>query len=411
MEITSQVFDGGIEVKPVGRLDAHWADHLTKVLEETLRQGHDSIRLNLSGCSYISSIGIRVLVMFSQKLKAVEGTFVVTEPSEAVSKVLDMVGLRAVLMPAATAPKPAAAATAPKVQTLQTANASFEVFPLTASATMACRLTGNPALLEAASFTARDCTHLAFPESAVGIGIGAFGESFDQCRDRFGEFLSVAGASVYQPADGSNAADSQISQGSFVPELQVLYGATCEGAFRALGRFEPRETGTPTGLAEIASAALQIAGSDHACVAIVAESAGLIGASLRRPPVNGSGSPFAFPEVRRWLSFTTEPVHTRALTLVVGIVSKAPSAALDGILRPLGAEASPRGHFHAAAFSYRPLQRGVIDLVKTTRALFENEALLGLKHLIGDDRPGGLSESKFYRGACWVSPIADVHRS
>jgi hypothetical protein len=55
------------------------------------------------------------------------------------------------------------------------------------------------------------------------------------------------------------------------------------------------------------------------------------------------------------------------------------------------------------------LQRGLIDLRKTVRSLFEGETLLGLMHLIGDDREStGVSESEFARGACWVAPLADV---
>ena len=43
---------------------------------------------------------------------------------------------------------------------------------------------------------------------------------------------------------------------------------------------------------------------------------------------------------------------------------------------------------------------------KTVRSLFEDESLLGLLHLIGDDRESsGVSESEFVRGACWIGPI------
>ena len=159
----------------------------------------------------------------------------------------------------------------------------------------------------------------------------------------------------------------------------------------------------------VAETALEIANADSACVVIVAESAGLVGASLRKPPVNGGAGAtlFSHPGIRSWLSFTTERAHSRALAVAVGVVSKAPEAALSNLLRPLGR--SVVGHIHAAPFSYRPLQRGLIDLRKTVRSLFEGETLLGLMHLIGDDREStGASESEFARGACWVAPLADV---
>ena len=64
---------------------------------------------------------------------------------------------------------------------------------------------------------------------------------------------------------------------------------------------------------------------------------------------------------------------------------------------------------NAAAFSYRPLQKGRIDLTATTRSLFEAETLLGLLHLIVDDRATvGVAESEFVLGACWIGPIVEV---
>ncbi len=93
MEITSQRVDDFMEVLAKGRLDTYWADHLAAALEEILRQGHDRIRLNLSEVVYISSMGIRVLVMYYRKLGAIDGLFVISEPSPFVSKTLEMMGL------------------------------------------------------------------------------------------------------------------------------------------------------------------------------------------------------------------------------------------------------------------------------------------------------------------------------
>jgi anti-anti-sigma factor len=407
MEITSQRVDDFMEVSPKGRLDGYWADHLSSALEEIIRQGHDRIRLNLKEVVYISSIGIRVLVLFYKKLQAIDGVFVLTEPSPSVSKILDMVGLRKTLMSEAPAPK-----VAPKTETVrafESKSVKFEVFQLASSGGMTCRVMGDARLLASCGFTDADCRTESFHESSVALGLGAFGGGFAECKDRFGEFLAVAGAAAYQPADGSNAPDYLLGDGALVPELQVLYGVACIGSFSSLARFESKPDAGVVGLGELAGTALDIARANSACVVIVAESAGLVGACLRKPPVNGETGAhlFSHPGIRNWLSFTTERAHTRALAVVVGIASKAPDEVLRGLLRPLGQ--SVLGHFHVAPFSYRPLQRGLIDLRKTVRSLFEGETLLGLMHLIADDRElQGVSESEFVRGACWVAPIASA---
>jgi hypothetical protein len=144
---------------------------------------------------------------------------------------------------------------------------------------------------------------------------------------------------------------------------------------------------------------------------MVAESAGLMGAALRRSPARAAAetAPFTFPQIREWLSFTPERVYPRSLALVVGVAVRAEHAELTRLLRPLGSEAWPAGHFHAAAFSYRPLQKGQVDLRHTVSTLFEAETLQGVLHLVNDDRAiVGSGQSEFVRGACWVGPIADV---
>src|SRR5262249_49300684 len=64
------------------------------------------------------------------------------------------------------------------------------------------------------------------------------------------------------------------------------------------------------------------------------------------------------------------------------------------------------GHFHAAAFSYRPLQRGPIELNASIKPLFEGQALEGILHLLTDDRAiSGAGASEFVRGASLLWPI------
>jgi hypothetical protein len=143
---------------------------------------------------------------------------------------------------------------------------------------------------------------------------------------------------------------------------------------------------------------------------IVAETAGLVGAALRRSPAAEkveSGAPFAFPQIREWLSFTPERAFPRSLAVVVGIATRAADTRLEPFLRPLGATAFPAGHFHAAAFTYRALAKGPIELAPTIEAIFAGETLQGVLHLLGDDRPGG-DQSEFVRGACWIAPIAEI---
>ena len=294
---------------------------------------------------------------------------------------------------------------------LETHGAVVDVFPCAPEAKLKCRLLGDPDFLRGCRFRQEQCRTLQFPESTFGLGLGALGDSFEECRGRFGEFLAVAGTVAYFPTDGTNVPDYLVAAGASLPDVQVCYGLECQDPFAKMARFEAKnETGAVT-LTQLVEAALEIAGARQVGVVMVAESAGLIGAVLRRPPTvdTTKNAPFEFPQIREWLSFTAEPAYARSLALVVGVATQGGAGALAPMLRPLGPGATLVGHFHAAAFSYRPLQKGVIELKKTVKSLFETQTLQGLLHLLSDDRAiAGAGQSRFVRGACWLAPLAET---
>ena len=164
-------------------------------------------------------------------------------------------------------------------------------------------------------------------------------------------------------------------------------------------------------LTSLLESCLELADSEQIGVVMIAEAASLIGAALRRSPISAAAgqSPFEFPRIRDWLSFTAEPAYANRVALVAGIAVRRRSDSLAPLIRPFPtASGAPlAGHFHAAAFSYRPVQRGQIDLKASIKTLFEGQILEGVLHLFTDDRTvSGVGESEFLRGACWIAPIS-----
>lgn len=376
MEITKKQLGDVLELRIKGRLDSYWADHLARGLEEVIRADAHHLRLNLAEVDYLSSAGIRALLKFYRQLKGIQGSLVVSSPSAAVKKVLELAGFADLLTSAAALPG-AALAKPERVRQLDQESTMFEIFEPAPGAALRCRALGNPELLTGCRFRKEHCRTLAFPDSTFAVGLGAFGHDFEDCQDRFGEFLAVAGAAVYLPTDGTNVADYLVAAGTFVPELQVLYSLACEGPFAQLARFEVKKAAATVALTKLVDACLEIAGTEVAGMVMVAESAGLMGAALRRSPaLQGSeAAPFGHPQIRQWLSFTAEPAYPRCLTLVVGVAARADHRALVPMLRPLGKGPWPTGHFHAAAFSYHPLKKGELDLPTTVTTLFETQTL------------------------------------
>jgi anti-anti-sigma factor len=403
MEIARIQRDDHLELKLEGRLDGYWAQHLAATAGEALREGSHAVRLNLSRASYISSAGVGTLVDLYKQFAAVGGSFLVTDPSRMVWKVLEMVGLAQMLTTGGAVTS--RAAPAPAMERREIAGATFEIREAQRGAQLACTVMGCPALLATAGYGPAASRPLPVRENAVSLGLGAFGEDFDAARDRFGEFLAVAGTAATQPTDGTNFPDYMVASGAFIPHLTALYGFTCEGGFSKLVRFEGAE---PVGLGTILSVCLEASGARTAGVVLLAESAGLIGATLKRPPLSGERV-FGFPGVRHWLSFSAERSFAHSLALAAGVVTSEPGAILAPFVRPLARTSSIAGHFHAAAFAYRPLPKGHLEMKTAVRSLFEAGGLQGVLHLLADEREiSGAGESELLRGACWVSPVTEI---
>lgn len=416
MEILRRRHEGDeAEVELRGRLDAYWADHLARDLDELVRGGAHRLWLDLSGVTYLSSHGVGLLVRFQKELNRLGGSFKVINPSETVKEVLTVVRVHTLLIgePPGQRGRSAGPDRAPRRgETQERKGVAYETFAYAADRPLRCRSVGDASLLlQGRRFGPESCPAVALGGDSFAVGVGALGQSFEDCQGRFGEFLAAAGAAAYLPTDGTNVPDYFLLSGSTVPRVRLCYGLVFEGPFARLARFETRrDTGTVT-LTELVEASLELAQADCVGLVLVAESAGLMGAALRRSPAleGPPDDPFAHPHVRDWLSFTGEHVGRGTTTLIVGVAARSDGGALAPLLRPLGAESTPVGHFHAAAFSYRTLPKGEIDLQTTVTTLFEQQSLQSILHLLGDYREAtGMGESEFVRGACWVGPITEV---
>lgn len=414
MEISQTTIGDWLELRIKGRLDGYWSDHFAATLDDLVRKGTHQIRVQMAEIAFLSSAGIRVILKYYKQLQSIGGGLIISEPSEAVRKVLELSGLKMLLGPPASIGGTPIADKAPpgKGTMIQRPTVTLEVFETAPGARLKCRLAGDPSLLSSCLYRAENCQTMQFPATTFGVGLGALGHDFEDCQDRFGEFLAVAGAAAYLPTDGTNVADYLMASGSAAPEVEVCYALVCDGSFAHHVRFEAKAEARSVSLTELVSACLDQAKCDMIGLVMVAETMGLMGAALRRSPALGEGnaSLFEFPEVRQWLSFTAERAFSRSLALLVGVAQREPTNGAAGkVLRPLGAEARPVGHFHAAAFSFRPLPRGPIELQASVAPLFESQNLLGILHLIADNRDvSGVGQSEFVRGACWFGPIAEI---
>jgi anti-anti-sigma factor len=421
MQIETRSSGDLLQVMIRGMLDHDSSMHFREEVESWMRDGWHRILVDLGGVTYLSSAGIAALVAAKQRLEGLNGLFGIYNATEQVEQVLSMTRLLDKLrcdphhVRDRSVSGPTTLFLEDSTRFATEDGVELEIYALRDAPPLYCRLIGEPQALFNSADSSRQCRQIAFGPKTFGVGLGAIGHRRDASMPRFGEFLSVAGAMAQSPQSNGGLPDYLLAAGDFVPSAQVLYGVQCEGDFPNLIRFAPEDADGQVGLSQLVRLALHHTRNQAAGFVILADCAGLIGAQLRDLPSRQQQTGqtgFALPGLRTWLSFTAEHIHRRNLVLIVGLATVAPprvSSPLHSFLRPLDAGGELTGHFHAAAFPYRPLKKRTLPFPSSVTDLFESGSIEDVLHLLHDDRPiTGLGESQLFGGACWVGPIGDV---
>jgi len=82
----------------VGKLDAGTAGNLEQKLLAAIEAGGRYMLLNCSGLSYVSSAGLRVLLMVAKKLKPTQGQIVLSALQPHIREVFDIAGFSSIFV-------------------------------------------------------------------------------------------------------------------------------------------------------------------------------------------------------------------------------------------------------------------------------------------------------------------------
>jgi anti-anti-sigma factor len=406
MQITEHPGAELVELRLTGRIDATWGEHLSSAIENAVRGGAHRVVLNFAGVEYISSLGIRVLLVQYKLLKSVKGSLVITHASDFCRNVLTTVGLTEMLSDGDPAAAPESAAT-PKQRR---GGANYEVYPQSVTQPLSCTMIGHPERISTTGFTADDCRTVTFATGSFGLGLGAFGQGYADCAGRFGEFLAAGGCAIALPtSDPHGLPDYVVEEGTMVPQVETLYALSGAGDFSNMIRFDAAHDGPgKIGLTELVDNLVDLSNSSTIAFVVLAEAAGIVGATLRKSP---AGQPLVqqLPGVREWLSFTTERSSDKTLCLLVGVASRSTDENTSKFLRPMKTDSAVSAHIHAGVFPYRPVQRGELPFGKTIVDLLGASSPNAVLHLMADSRPfEGVGETDLARGACWTGPLPTI---
>jgi anti-anti-sigma factor len=377
-----------VRVTVDGRLDAAWTDTFAARMDELVRAGADTIVVDATRLDFLSSLGIRCLITLSQRLRAVGGSFRLTDPSEPVRQVIDLARLGPMLL-------------------VPTSNSVAA--PAAAAVFGGEGFTGERRTLdERAQARVESIEPSSAPQawrggaSTIFVGHAALASAATDARGRFGECLAIAGALVVQPTDSPEP--DFMDQGSGTMPAWIHAGLDVSGAMRHFAHVEAIEDRGAAVSAIVRACIAAEAGP--VAVAIAGLSAGLCGAAARTSP-DGWTTPLDPRDgdgVRKRLRFTGEPSWIGESTLIAGIAG-APGCGVPGLV-PFAD--GVHAHLHGLACAFRALPRAATPLATIARQLMLEQPIRGIVHLIDDARPDGAGHSMVRRACVWWSPLTGV---
>jgi stage II sporulation protein AA (anti-sigma F factor antagonist) len=92
MRIDEERVERALVVAPVGRLDSVSSGELERKIVERIDSGDRRLVLDLAGIAYVSSAGLRVLLMAAKRLKEPPAALVLCGLGPAVRSVLELAG-------------------------------------------------------------------------------------------------------------------------------------------------------------------------------------------------------------------------------------------------------------------------------------------------------------------------------
>ena len=92
MMLEQQDRDGVLVLRPVGRLDSASSPELERAVNERIDGGARRVVFDLGDLDYVSSAGLRVILLAGKKLRATQGKLALAGMRDAVREVFEMSG-------------------------------------------------------------------------------------------------------------------------------------------------------------------------------------------------------------------------------------------------------------------------------------------------------------------------------
>lgn len=396
MAVTIQQEENGTtRIALQGRLDSMTAPPVQQQLDGLIAGGNRLIVVDLSGVGFVSSAGLRVLILAHKQLKKAGGEVILHGVSDAIMNVFTMSGFDALfrmcdsedeLMALLGSNKSAPAARRHEAGGIRFSIVEANVKP------GACFAIGNQEKLAPSRYEFKDSIPVKQTDMQFGAGLAAAGAEYEEYKGLFGEAVVIGGSLFFYPATARPAVDFILCD---TPDSGMKYrffhGFGFNGQFALTAAFEG--AGGFVTLDALTQSLFTLTASSAIGIVLLAQSKGLLGMNLKKVPLFENRPPngldiFDAANFPDWVNFPIEPTDTDAVIAGAGIAVRSREGLATKYEKMLSSHSLH--HLHGGVFSHAPLSKNPAAFDGELKRVIADFEAAKVQHVLG--------QSKFSRG-------------
>jgi len=391
IEINPQRIAGVVTLQIIGRIDSLTAQTVEQYLENLSESGERTIVIDFTRISYISSAGLRVLLLFQKQLKKVDGEIILCSLSPTIADVFRMSGFINLFRILTSADEINTLQTQPEgdvaAKLLTKDGISIEYFSPDA-APGHLTLIGSQDKMADSTYGPNDLQTVKAGELQFGLGFAALGDDYKSTKNLFGEAVIIKGNLFYFPAVRRPVVDYMlISEENSNIEYKFFFGINLTGNFSRIAAFECQEGFVD--LSQLVAIITELSSAEAMGVVLIAESKGLLGMYLKKVPIienkPGNGLSIYSPEnFAEWMDFPVEPTDFNKTVIGCGLAVRKKDDVPNEIAHLLPDQSNI--HLHAAIFERGPLNKKAANFQQELKRITSESEVSKVIHILDGSR-------------------------
>ncbi len=375
-----------------GRLDALTSAEIQKVFDRLIQAGERTILVDFAEVNYISSAGLRLLLLVQKQLRTVGGELLLFGLASQALEAFRISGFGKLFHIASTREELMSLGHEPghsKAIETNVGEIAIEYIRLPAEKGPLVTV-GSQSPLSLAEYTEKDVVSVKPADVEFGCGLGTAGECYSDYKDLFGESMIIRRSLFFYPAVKRPQVDFMMaSEGDAHLTYKFFNGFGFSGPYKFLLSFQGKDGSVE--LSSLVKALFEISDANLIGVCFVAESKGIWGMRLKQVPIAANrpqnGKEIFHPEnFPNWIDLPVEPTDANHIIAGVGIAVRQRDLLRTEIQSHI-AEGNVF-HIHAGVFEKGPLSKMAKDFeTEVTRVIRELEPFK-VQHLLGQSRFG-----------------------